>query len=118
MKLTTLLAAFLPVMAMAQTPSGDITPSGSTTSSGGMTTITSTATYTKTITLERAHTTTVTYGAGNSTATFKPTGSGGSAVVSASATAATTSKPNAGAALNAGSLAFAGIAGMVAAVLL
>ncbi|KXH63734.1 hypothetical protein CSAL01_13247 [Colletotrichum salicis] len=97
MKVTTILAAFLPVLALAQTSSGD------------MTTVTSTATQTKTITLERAHTTTMTYGTGNSTATFKPTGSV-VASATAAATAATTSKASAGAVLNAGNLAFAGVA--------
>ncbi|KAK1707628.1 hypothetical protein BDP67DRAFT_493286 [Colletotrichum lupini] len=105
MKVTTILAAFLPVLALAQTSSGDTT------------TVTSTATQTKTITLERAHTTTMTYGTGNSTATFKPTGSV-VASATAAATAATTSKSSAGAALNAGNLAFAGVAGMVAAIML
>ncbi|KAL0937190.1 uncharacterized protein CTRU02_206921 [Colletotrichum truncatum] len=107
MKVTTIIAAFLPVLALAQ-------------SDASATTVTSTATQTMTVTLSRLHTETMTY-AGNNTATIKATASTGGrtvASVTAAAPAATTSKPNAGTNLNAGNIAFAGIAGMIAAALL
>ncbi|KAB5562732.1 hypothetical protein GE09DRAFT_1056523 [Coniochaeta sp. 2T2.1] len=92
----------------------------------GLTTtqITSTITQTQTITLRRNHVVTSTYGS-NSTATYLPTGTGvsttsfttGKATGSASPSASPISK-NAGSALGAAHVVFAGVAGMAVVALL
>lgn len=130
MRFSTALVAALPALALADT-TGVSSASMTTVTDISRTTITTTCTdtahLTKTVTLSRIHTTVSTV---NSTSTvIQPTGGithPTSSLPSASLTSGTTTPSavpakgpsNAGGALDAGRLAFAGVVGMVVAALL
>ncbi|KAJ6783363.1 hypothetical protein PWT90_09478 [Aphanocladium album] len=120
MRLSTVVLAVLPAFAMADSVSS--APSMTTVTDHSKTTITTTCTdtafVTKTVTLSRVHTTVSML---NSTTAIQPTGG-----ITHPATSTPTTLPtgpskgpsNAAGALNAGKVAFAGVAGMVVAALL
>ncbi|KAJ3482361.1 hypothetical protein NLG97_g7590 [Lecanicillium saksenae] len=119
MRLSTVVLAVLPAFAMADSVSS--APSMTTVTDHSKTTITTTCTdtafLTKTVTLSRVHTTVSTL---NSTAVIQPTGG----ITHPASTPTTLPSPsnkgpsNAAGALDAGKVAFAGVAGMVVAALL
>ncbi|ATY63883.1 hypothetical protein A9K55_003926 [Cordyceps militaris] len=122
MRLSTVLVAILPAFAAAQSSDSAslTTVTGTSTTT---TTMTNTEYVTKTVTLSRVHTTVSTVSSLNSTTAIQPTG-GITLPTASSASATPTTLPttkgptNAGAALDAGKVVFAGVAGIVIAALL
>lgn len=123
MRLSSVVLAVLPALAMADSASSSAAASVTASSAVSMTTITTTCTdsITKTITLSRVHTTVSMLGV-NSTAVIQPTGGITHPAPSTTPTtlpAGPSKGPsNAAGALDAGKVAFAGVAGMLVAALL